>query len=96
MGKYFPKMNMVSHSKSDLNKSCLDSPFSTPLCRSQILNIKDLRQSDTGNYTCEVSNSFGSINATYVLIVTGRLSEHFQHFLCEVMRVFRRETTVFW
>lgn len=39
--------------------------------RSQILNIKDLRQSDTGNYTCEVFNSLGTINATYILVVTG-------------------------
>ncbi|CAF1079522.1 unnamed protein product [Adineta steineri] len=43
------------------------------LTQSQILNIKDLRQSDTGNYTCEVFNSFGSINATYILIVTEKL-----------------------
>ncbi|CAF1379296.1 unnamed protein product [Adineta ricciae] len=43
------------------------------ITQSQILNIKDLRQSDTGNYTCEVSNSFGSINATYVLVVTEKL-----------------------
>ncbi|UJR16151.1 hypothetical protein I4U23_003062 [Adineta vaga] len=28
------------------------------ITQSQILNIKDLRQSDTGNYTCEVFNSF--------------------------------------
>ena len=39
--------------------------------RSQILNIKDLRATDTGNYTCELFNSFGTINATYILIVTG-------------------------
>ncbi|CAF2369222.1 unnamed protein product [Rotaria sp. Silwood2] len=41
------------------------------ITQSQILNIKDLRQSDTGNYTCEIFNSFGTINATYILIVTG-------------------------
>ncbi|CAF3454794.1 unnamed protein product [Rotaria socialis] len=39
--------------------------------QTQILIIKDLRHSDTGNYTCELSNSFGAINATYILIVTG-------------------------
>ncbi|CAF1087541.1 unnamed protein product [Rotaria sordida] len=43
------------------------------ITQSQILNIKDLRQSDTGNYTCEVFNSFGTINATYILIVTEKL-----------------------
>jgi hypothetical protein len=41
------------------------------LWRSQILIIKDLRQSDTGNYTCELFNSFGAINASYILVVTG-------------------------
>lgn len=40
--------------------------------RTQILNIKDLRQSDTGNYTCEIFNSLGTINATYILTVTGK------------------------
>jgi hypothetical protein len=40
--------------------------------RSQILIIKDLRQSDTGNYTCELFNSFGTINTTYILAVTGK------------------------
>lgn len=39
--------------------------------RSQILNIKDLRRTDTGNFTCEVFNSFGTINTSYVLVVTG-------------------------
>ncbi|CAF3408597.1 unnamed protein product [Rotaria sp. Silwood1] len=43
------------------------------ITQTQILNIKDLRQSDTGNYTCEVFNSFGTINATYILIVTETL-----------------------
>ncbi|CAF4210115.1 unnamed protein product [Rotaria sp. Silwood2] len=43
------------------------------ITQSQILNIKDLRQSDTGNYTCEIFNSFGTINATYILIVTEQL-----------------------
>ncbi|CAF1243381.1 unnamed protein product [Rotaria magnacalcarata] len=41
--------------------------------QTQILIVKDLRHSDTGNYTCELSNSFGSINATYILIVTEKL-----------------------
>ncbi|CAF3592100.1 unnamed protein product [Adineta steineri] len=41
--------------------------------QSQILIIKDLRQSDTGNYTCELFNSFGAINATYILDVTEKL-----------------------
>ncbi|UJR30413.1 hypothetical protein I4U23_017948 [Adineta vaga] len=41
--------------------------------QSQILIIKDLRQSDTGNYTCELFNSFGTINATYILVVTEKL-----------------------
>ncbi|CAF4434721.1 unnamed protein product, partial [Adineta steineri] len=41
--------------------------------QSQILIIKDLRQSDTGNYTCELFNSFGAINATYILAVTEKL-----------------------
>ena len=41
------------------------------LNRSPILSIRDLRQSDTGNYTCEAFNSFGTINATYILIVKG-------------------------
>ncbi|CAF1622392.1 unnamed protein product, partial [Adineta ricciae] len=41
--------------------------------QSQILIIKDLRQSDTGNYTCELFNSFGAINATYILVVTEKL-----------------------
>jgi len=44
------------------------------ITQSQILNIKDLRRTDTGNFTCEVFNSFGSISASYVLIVTGRKS----------------------
>ncbi|CAF3086506.1 unnamed protein product [Rotaria socialis] len=43
------------------------------ITQSQILNIKDLRQSDTGNYTCELFNSYGTINSTYILIVTERL-----------------------
>ncbi|CAF2884935.1 unnamed protein product [Rotaria sp. Silwood2] len=39
----------------------------------QILIVKDLRQSDTGNYTCELFNSFGAINTTYILVVTEKL-----------------------
>jgi hypothetical protein len=35
------------------------------------LIIKDLRQSDTSNYTCELFNSFGAINATHILVVKG-------------------------
>jgi len=42
--------------------------------QSQILIIKDLRQTDTGNYTCELFNSFGAINATFVLMVTEKLT----------------------
>ncbi|CAF3526638.1 unnamed protein product [Rotaria sp. Silwood1] len=41
--------------------------------QTQILIVKDLRQSDTGNYTCELFNSFGAINATYILVVTEKL-----------------------
>lgn len=43
-----------------------------PFRRTQILDIKDLRQSDTGNYTCELFNPFGTLNATFILQVTGR------------------------
>ena len=45
--------------------------FCWSFSRSQILNIKDLRHSDTGNYTCELFNAFGTLNATYALLVTG-------------------------
>lgn len=45
-------------------------------CRTQVLNIKDLRRSDTGNFTCELFNSFGTINATYILIVTGNIKRN--------------------
>ncbi|CAF1473284.1 unnamed protein product [Adineta steineri] len=41
--------------------------------QSQILIIKNLRQSDAGSYTCELFNSFGAINATYILAVTEKL-----------------------
>ncbi|CAF0791282.1 unnamed protein product [Rotaria sordida] len=41
--------------------------------QTQILIVKDLRQSDTGNYTCELFNSFGAINTTYILVVTEKL-----------------------
>ena len=73
MAKSFPKMNMVLHSKSSFplffhrTTTLIFSPH-----RSQILIIKDLRQSDAGNYTCELFNSFGAINATYILQVTGK------------------------
>ena len=33
------------------------------------IDIKDLRLTDSGNYTCQVFNSYGFINATYDLIV---------------------------
>lgn len=39
-----------------------------------ILNIKDLRRSDSGNFTCEVFNKFGKLNATYNLLVTEKLN----------------------
>lgn len=41
--------------------------------QSQILIIRDLRQTDTGNYTCELFNSFGTINTTFILAVTEKL-----------------------
>ena len=47
------------------------SMISLLLPRTQILDIKDLRQSDTGNYTCELFNPFGTLNATFILHVTG-------------------------
>ena len=33
------------------------------------IDVKDLRLSDTGNYTCQVFNAYGFINATYDLTV---------------------------
>jgi hypothetical protein len=69
MEKYYQKMNMVLHSKYSF--SLFQKIICSSLRRSQILIIKDLRQSDAGNYTCELFNSFGAINATYVLVVTG-------------------------
>ncbi len=55
--------------------------------RSQILNIKDLRRSDTGNYTCEVFNSLGTINATYILIVTGKRDQMSRFFEANLNRL---------
>ena len=37
-----------------------------------ILNLKDLVPSDTGSYTCNVSNSYGWINHTYKVDVHGK------------------------
>ena len=60
--------------------------------RSQILNIKDLRQSDTGNYTCELFNAFGTLNATYVLLVTG--TDDDRRMLFSAKRFISRETAL--
>ncbi len=37
-----------------------------------VLDFKDLRIEDTGNYTCKVFNKYGQINATYELRVYGK------------------------
>jgi len=71
MEKYYRRMNMVLHSKSSFSLVLFNNNFFFFSRRSQILIIKDLRQSDAGNYTCELFNSFGAINATYILLVTG-------------------------
>jgi hypothetical protein len=91
MVKYYRKMNTVSHSKSLPSFSYLDYYY---FCRSQILIIKDLRQSDTGNYTCELFNSFGAINATYILVVTGK---KLNLFFVQILNFnFFRKITFFW
>ena len=36
-----------------------------------MLSLKDLLPSDTGSYTCNVSNSFGWINHTFKIDVHG-------------------------
>lgn len=36
-----------------------------------MLDLKDLRATDNGNFTCQVFNEYGSINATFQLIVYG-------------------------
>lgn len=40
-----------------------------------ILTIDDLRETDSGNYTCTVFNTHGSLNSTYMLEVVGLVSE---------------------
>lgn len=39
--------------------------------RTTVLSLKDLLPSDTGSYTCNVSNSFGWINYTFKVDVHG-------------------------
>ena len=41
--------------------------------RSSTMTISNLKTTYTGRYTCQVSNQAGSLNYTYLLIVTGRL-----------------------
>ena len=41
------------------------------------MELKDLRLSDTGNYTCQVFNKYGNLNATYALNVLNG-EEHVQ------------------
>ena len=87
MAKSYQKMNMGSHSKSSPLRFFSSNNLNFA-CRSQILIIKDLRQSDAGNYTCELFNSFGTINATYILQVTGNtlISDIFVQFLLISLR----------
>lgn len=92
MEKSSRKMNMASLSKS-LHFPHIHLHF-IDLFRSQILTIKDLRQSDTGNYTCEVFNSFGTINATFSLTVTGGRMEI--HLIENRVFSFFRKITIFW
>ena len=39
-----------------------------------VLNIKDLVPTDTGKYTCNVSNAYGWINHTYYVDVHGKFN----------------------
>jgi len=39
--------------------------------RSSILSIEKVRSSDSGNYSCSVSNAFGSDSQTIILIIKG-------------------------
>lgn len=56
------------------------------------LNLKDLRQTDSGTYTCKIFNIWGSLNATFVVKVQSKflmISEvlnlgHFERFLIKI------------
>lgn len=39
--------------------------------KDDLLNIRDVEESDTGNYTCTATNGFGSVVGYYLLCVTG-------------------------
>ena len=45
------------------------------------LRLKDLKPTDSGKYTCIVSNPYGSINHTYTLQVIGEYYSNLIFFL---------------
>lgn len=48
--------------------------------RGPILTIDRVGREHTGQYTCQVSNSVGSLNYTYRLLVSGKLSRLINNF----------------
>lgn len=39
------------------------------------ITLKDVKIADSGNYTCFIANEFGSVNATFELLVSGQEME---------------------